>query len=39
MMGYDQGYAYAGGDIGGGDFTDAGGEGGGFMDGGFQPGF
>tara|TARA_Y100000590_G_scaffold384961_1_gene456682 strand:+ start:751 stop:1515 length:765 start_codon:yes stop_codon:yes gene_type:complete len=38
IMGYDQGYADAGGDSGGG-FSDGGGDSGGFLDGGFQPGF
>lgn len=43
MMGYDQGYADAGGSLDGGSldggFSDGGGDSGGFMDGGFQPGF
>ena len=38
MMGYDQGYAEGSGDFSGNDFGDSG-DGGGFMDGGFQPGF
>ena len=39
-MAYEQGYADAGGALPAeGDFGDAGGDGGGFMDAGFQPGF